>query len=166
MKKKIFGILVLVIFCLSTINISALTNEYIESKYRSSGLVDNVDITCRGPYLLQIILRECVYTAQYLNNNDVTIKFELYVNVTSPDGTKIFPYPDIPFEASLDPGHQGNMQYETFINFRKAHHLFGFFDINVKFRVKDDGSVRKEVFHGIIFGISAIILNREGEIVE
>lgn len=131
----------------------------------NGGLIDNVDIYCRGPYLFQIIIRECVFTVSFLNNNNELINLKLEVNVTTPDGTLLF-HPGDPFYAWLNPGHEGNVQYWTFIDFRKARHLFGFFDINVKFTVRDDGSERREVFHCLIFGISAIIFNPEGEIID
>jgi len=168
MKHKLRKGLTVGVICLlilvSVPNISSYDKTL--EPVNTEGLIDNIDIYCRGPYLFQIIIRECVFTVSFLNENNVPIDLKLCVNVTTRDGTLLFIEGAPFYYYGLPPNHEGNMQYQTFRDFRKAGHLFGFFDINVYFRVRNDGSERKEVFHGFIFGISAVILNPEGEVIE
>ena len=40
-----------------------------------SGLIDKVNIWCRGPFLFQILVRECVFTVSFNHSNVQTVLF-------------------------------------------------------------------------------------------
>jgi len=130
-----------------------------------SGLIDNVNISCRGPFLFQILVRESVFSVSFNQTSSETVEISMDVNVTKKDGELLFETLT-PFVVDLQPNHSFHMGFWTFPDFRKAHHLFGFFDVNVDFTVLTDGSHKIERFRGFIFGISAIILDKEGKIIE
>lgn len=133
------------------------------SSYGFDGLIDKVNIWCRGPYIFEVIWRGSVFRVEFNHTNDEPIEVMMYLNVTKPDGTVLLKGMPL-HRPSLPPNFLSSWQYWGFSEFREKGYLFGFFFVNVDFLVLNDGSSRKVIFPGFIFGISAIILDRDGRI--
>jgi hypothetical protein len=161
------GLTVGVICLLMLTSIPMVSSDNTTSpQSNTDGLIDNVEINCLNPYLIMILLREWAFTVEFINHNDEHIDIEVYMNVTDKDGNLIDVSPVVNPSFGMGAHSAGNFQFTSFATFRKAHHLFGLFYVNVDFHVLDDNSSRREQFPGFIFAISTIILNREGVIIE
>lgn len=162
-KGLVIGVICLLML-VSVPNISSYNKT--SEPVNMGGLADNVPITCHGAYWINAILREWVFGITLINNNDVPINFKMLVDVTKRDGTILFDCSPVILPYPFKNGTLGHVQLVIFPQFREKRHLFGFFDVYVDFTVFEDGSSRKKVFHGLIFGISAVIFDIEGEIIE
>ena len=163
-KSLVFGIICL--FVLMSVPVMS-SNEIlvVDQKYESlnkGGLIDEVNVRCRGPYFFEILERNSVFRITYSHtyNGDLTISE--FVNVTKRDGTLLFSDTQT---DTFPNDYLVTWQYWAFPDFKDAHFLFGFFDVNVKLVVENDQSSKIIRFPGLIFGISAIILDHNGKVI-
>lgn len=173
MKKELIGLLICTL--LITVAVAPGINALTINRFRANesepvnngGLIDNIKYRCRGPYLLEILLREHVFAVLFNNNNDEYIWVSFYVNVTDRNGNELFNSREVSPPFPIKPNSLNQWQTLEFKDFRNKGHLFGFFVVIFDLTVLDDGSNRKEVFHGFIFGISALFFNPEnGEVID
>jgi len=164
-ESKLLIVCILITILITPLS-SVVSGINISESSSSGDLADQVNIKAFGASFFDVLVRGWVFRIESSNENNVEINFKMIVNVTKKDGTVLFtPLPVIP-PFPLKSYYTASGQFQIFRDFREKNYLFGFFDINVHFIVLDDNSSRKEVFHGMIFGISAIIFNNDGDVVD
>ena len=147
-KGLVVGVIFLLVLVLYGQNISA--NE--------GGVFDKVKVSCRGPYLMDVIFRTHVVHITVINHDeDEAYRYRIKATVSKPNGEVIFgPINDY---HKIEPNHKYNYLIAPFYSFEKVNHMFGFFKADVELKVyHDEGSSTKHwTFTGFIFVISAII---------
>jgi hypothetical protein len=171
-KKPLIGVSICAVILLVLGSLSSVVGyQTVKSEPSKGNLLDNVPIECHGIYPIDIplsLLNLPVYYVriEFSNNNDVPIDVVEVFKLETRTGKVLFEYTLV--EPHPIPPHY-DVQTQMFTRYtwhNTFEYRFGFFDITLDFHIKDDGSHKKLVFHGLVFGFGAVIFNPKGEVIE
>ncbi len=156
------GISVFLILILGTLPITTSSDLPNTVDCKNGNLVDEVNVRCRGPYFFEILERNSVFRITYSHTYNGVLTISECVNVTKRDGTLLFSDTQT---DTFPNDYLVTWQYWVFPDFKDAHFLFGLFYVNVRLVVENDQSSKIIRIPGLIFGISAIILDHNGTVI-
>ncbi len=149
-------------------------NVLVEGKRASANmdkLIDNVEIECVGLIsfldLLLAILNNPVYyiRIRISNSNDKAINIKQHITLTAIDGRVLDDFDD-DISHPIPREYRVTTLYFTRYDWQDFDYMWGRFNITLEFRILEDASGLKLVFHGFIFNIGAIIFNPKGEVLD